>query len=143
MNSISFHAKKAKVYIVTGDIKVVEKGACDKIFINTSGIGRIIAKNRLSLKNIKPGDRIILTGNIGQHGLAVLSKRKELDLGFSIKSDCSNLNDLILPIVKRTDAIKFMRDPTRGGVATILNEIAEGSGLGIVIEEKTYLYQIK
>ena len=117
-------------------MKVVEKGACDKIFIKTSGIGKIIRNSFLSERNIKPGDKIILTGNIASHGLAVLTKRKELDFGFNIKSDCAALNQLIIPILKKTNAIKFMRDPTRGGVATTLNEIAEASGQGIVIEEK-------
>jgi len=135
-DSISFHAKKAGVYIVTGDIKVVEKGACDKIFINTSGIGRIIKNKKLSIKNIHPGDKVIVTGRIGQHGIAVLGKRKELDLGFNIKSDCASLNGLIIPLLKKTNSIRFMRDPTRGGVATTLNEIAESSGLSIIIEEK-------
>lgn len=135
VNSISLNAKKAGAYFVTGDLKVVEKGACDKIFINTSGIGRIVGNRTFSVKNIKPGDSIIITGNIAGHGLAVLAKRKELDLGFKIKSDCAALNDLIIPIVKKTGAIKFMRDPTRGGLATTLNEIAEGAKLSIVIEE--------
>lgn len=134
--SIAGSARKAGVSVVTGDLKVVEKGACDKIFINTSGIGRIITKRNLSAKFIKTGDKIIITGNIARHGLAVLSKRKELDLGFNIQSDCAGLNGLIIPILEKTDAIKFMRDPTRGGVATTLNEIAENSGLGIEIEEK-------
>lgn len=136
VHSISLNTKKAKVAIVTGDIKVVEQGACDKIFINTSGIGRVIKNKKLSLSNIRPGDEIIITANIAQHGLAVLAKRKELALGFNIQSDCAALNDLIIPILKKTGAIKFMRDPTRGGVATTLNEIAENSGLGIIIEEK-------
>ena len=137
VDSISFHARKTGVYFVTGDIKVVEKGACDKIFINTSGIGRIVAGKKLSVKNIAPQDKVIVSGEIGQHGLAVLAKRKELDLGFNIKSDCSALGDLIIPVLKKTEAIKFMRDPTRGGVATTLNEVAQASGLGIVIEEKS------
>ena len=124
------------MYIVAGDMKVVEIGACDKIFINTSGIGRIADKLDISIKNIKPRDKIIVTGNIGQHGLAVLARRKGLDLGFNIKSDCAALNSLITPLLKRTDAIKFMRDPTRGGIATTLNEIAESTNLGIIIEEK-------
>jgi hydrogenase expression/formation protein HypE len=136
VNSLSLNAKKADVDFVTGDIKVVEKGACDKIFINTSGIGRIIRDKKLSIKNIEPNDKIIITGNIAQHGLAVLAKRKELDLGFNIKSDCAALTDLVIPVLKKTDSIKFMRDPTRGGVATTLNEIAESSKLGIIIEEK-------
>lgn len=134
-DSISLNAKKAKVDFVTGDIKVVEKGACDKIFINTSGIGRIIKGRKLSIKNIEPGDKIMVTGRIGQHGLAVLTKRKELNLGFNIKSDCASLNDLIIPVLKKANSIKFMRDPTRGGVATTLNEVAENSNLGIIIDE--------
>jgi len=136
VDSLSSNAKKSGIYFVTGDIKVVEKGALDKIFINTSGIGRIIKNKNLSARNIEPTDKIIITGQIGQHGLAVLAKRNELGLGFNIESDCSNLNDLIIPILKKTDAIKFMRDPTRGGVATTLNEVAVTSGLGIVIDEK-------
>lgn len=136
VDSITINAKRAGVYIVTGDLKVVERGACDKIFINTSGIGRTIKNKKLSLKNIKPKDKIIITGGIAQHGLAVLAKRKELDLGFNIQSDCAALNDLIIPILKKTDSIKFMRDPTRGGIATTLNEVAEHARLGIIIEEK-------
>jgi len=143
VDSISIAARKTRVYFVTGDIKVVEKAAADKIFINTSGIGRIIKDKRLSIKNICLGDKIIITGRIAQHGLAVLAKRKELDLGFNIKSDCAALNDLLIPILKKTDAIKFMRDPTRGGVATTLNEIAEASRLGIIIEEKNIPVSLK
>ncbi|MBN1914015.1 MAG: hydrogenase expression/formation protein HypE [Candidatus Omnitrophica bacterium] len=135
-DSISFNAQKSGVYFVTGDIKVVEKGACDKLFINSSGIGRMIKGRQLSIKNIKSGDKIIITGNIAEHGLAVLARRKELELGFNIKSDCASLSGLILPALKKTGAIKFMRDPTRGGIATTLNEITEASGLGIVIHEK-------
>lgn len=136
IQSISKNAKKAGVHIVTGDFKVVEKGACDKIYINTSGIGRIVKNKKLSLKNIRSGDKVIVTGQIGQHGIAVLSKRKELDLGFNCLSDCACLNDLIMPVLKKTAAIRFMRDPTRGGIATTLNEIAEGANFGIVIEER-------
>lgn len=135
VDSIACQAKESGIYIVTGDIKVVEKGACDKLFINTTGIGRIVKKKALAIKNIQPSDKIIITGNIAQHGLAVLARRKELDLGFNIKSDCAALNSLIVPVLQKTEAIKFMRDPTRGGVATTLNEIANASGLGIIIDE--------
>ncbi|MDI6605979.1 MAG: hydrogenase expression/formation protein HypE, partial [Candidatus Omnitrophota bacterium] len=109
VDSVSSQARKAGVLIVSGDTKVVEQGACDKIFINTSGIGRIIKKRKLCIKNIRPGDRIIVSSDIGRHGLAVLAKRKELDLGFNIKSDCSALNGLILPLLQKTDGIRFMR----------------------------------
>jgi hydrogenase expression/formation protein HypE len=136
ISSISINAKKSGVSIVTGDLKVVERGACDKIFINTSGIGKIATERKLSASNIKENDKIIITGDIGNHGLAVLAKRKELDFGFNITSDCASLNNLIIPVLNKTDAIKFMRDPTRGGLATTLNEISESTGLGIIIEEK-------
>jgi len=136
VESISREAKKTGVSIVTGDIKVVEKGAADKIFINTCGIGRVKNNLKLSARNIKPGDKIIITGNIGDHGLAVLAGRQDMDFGFNIKSDCAALADLLLPMLMKIDGIKFMRDPTRGGVATTLNEVSGSSGLGIVIEEE-------
>jgi hydrogenase expression/formation protein HypE len=134
--SISAEAKKSGVFVVTGDFKVVEKGAADRIFINTSGIGRVMKGVRLSVKNIRPGDKIIVTGNIGQHGLAILAGRQNLGLGFSARSDCAALNSLLLPLLDRVQGIRFMRDPTRGGLATTLNEITESSGIGIIIEEK-------
>jgi len=137
IDSISATATKCGVKIATGDLKVVEKGAADKLFINTSGIGRVVGNRKLSARSINDGDKIILTGDIGRHGLAVLTKRKDLGLGFSIRSDCAALNHLIVPIIKKARGIKFMRDPTRGGVATTLNEIAVSSGIGIVIEEES------
>jgi hydrogenase expression/formation protein HypE len=136
VDSLSYAARSAGVLFATGDLKVVERGACDKIFINTSGIGRILKNRRLSMANIKAGDRVIITGDIGRHGLAVLAKRKEIDFGFNIKSDCAALNKLLIPLLKKTSALKFMRDPTRGGLATTLNEIAENTKLGIIIDEK-------
>ncbi|MFH0763172.1 MAG: hydrogenase expression/formation protein HypE [Candidatus Omnitrophota bacterium] len=136
VRSVSLEARRAGVLVATGDTKVVERGACDKLFINTSGIGRIIRKRRLSLGNIRCGDRIIVTSDIGRHGLAVLAKRKELDLGFNIKSDCNCLNGLIVPLLQKTGGIRFMRDPTRGGLAGTLNEIAEGSHSAVIVEEK-------
>ena len=143
VDSIAKAAKEERVVIATGDLKVVEKGAVDKIFINTSGIGRIIKNRKLCAKNIAPGDKIILTSMIGCHGLTVLAKRNELDFGFNIKSDCCALAGLLIPILKGTQAIKFMRDPTRGGVATTLNEIAETSGLGIEIQEDKIPLSVK
>jgi len=137
IDSISQAAKSCGVQVATGDLKVVEKGSADKIFINTSGIGRIIAKKRLSIKKIKPGDKVILTGDIGRHGLAVLAKRNDLDPGLEIVSDCAPLNNMLTPLLAGESGIRFMRDPTRGGLATTLNEIAEASGLGVSIEEKS------
>ncbi|MDD5255422.1 MAG: hydrogenase expression/formation protein HypE, partial [Candidatus Omnitrophica bacterium] len=134
-DSLAQHAKKAGVRFVTGDIKVVEKGACDRLFINTSGVGRIIARPPLSVRAIRPQDRIIITSDIGRHGLAIAAERNAMDARLGISSDCASLAGLILPVLKKTKGIRFMRDATRGGVATVLNEIAQGSGLGLSISE--------
>jgi len=136
VDSIASSARRAGVSIVTGDLKVVERGAADKIFINTSGIGRVIKGADLSLKRIRPKDKIIVTGEIGSHGMAVVCGRKGAGLGFNIASDCASLNTLLLPVIRKTRAVKFMRDPTRGGVAATLNEIAGATGYGILIKEK-------
>jgi len=134
VNSISSTSQKSQVKIITGDIKVVPRGACDKLFINTSGVGRVI--RNLTTKNIKAQDRVIITGRIAEHGLSILSQREEMNFGRNFKSDCISLDSLLVPLLRRNKAIKFMRDPTRGGLATTLNEIAQATNLGIVIEEK-------
>lgn len=135
-DSIAKTCRESGPIIVTGDFKVVEKGSCDKIFITTSGIGRVLKGRSLGVKNIKNQDKIIITGYIAQHGLSVLTARRDLNLGFTIKSDCAALNNFLIPVLRKTDAIKFMRDPTRGGIATTLSEIAEASKLGIFIQEE-------
>ena len=129
-------AQKAGIQIVTGDTKVVEKGGADGLFINTAGIGPLRGDLCLSMNRIKEGDRIILNGPIGDHGMAVLSQREGLTFESEIKSDCAPLNGLIACMGETAAAIRFMRDPTRGGLATTLNEIAEGTGLGIHIAEE-------
>ena len=136
VDSISAAAKEAGVNFVTGDLKVVEKGSCDKVFINTSGIGRVVSRQKLHIKNLKTSDQIIMTGNIGTHGLAVLAARHDFDFVRRIKSDSAPLNGMLLPLVKEFPSIKFMRDPTRGGIATTLNEIAQGCDLGILVDER-------
>ena len=133
LDSISSASRNSRVKIITGDIKVVDKGACDKLFINTTGIGRII--RNLETNNIKAGDEIIITGRIAEHGLSILSQREGMDFGSNIKSDCASLDRLLVPLLQKSKAIKFMRDPTRGGLATTLNEIAQATNLGIVAEE--------
>lgn len=135
--SLARAARGSGVFVVTGDLKVVEKGACDKLFINTSGIGTLVSKRTLSLRMIEPGDKVIVTGDIGRHGLAVAARREGLDWGFRIKSDCAALGGLLIPLVEREAAIRFMRDPTRGGLATTLSEIALARNLGIVINERS------
>jgi len=122
------------IEIVTGDTKVVEKNKCDGLFINTSGIG-IIEDKALSLRNIEIGDVVIINGGIGEHGIAVLAARAELGIESKIESDCAPLTELILDIFKISHRIKFMRDPTRGGLAATLNEIVEGNDFGIMVDE--------
>lgn len=129
-------AKQAGVSIVTGDTKVVQKGCADKIFINTAGIGYIPEDVTLSTQNIRPGDKVILSGTMGDHGTAILLEREDLQVQSDIASDCAPLNLLIEPVIKNfSSAIRVMRDPTRGGVATTLNELAAGSGCGILLQE--------
>jgi hydrogenase expression/formation protein HypE len=135
--SLASEAKKAGVLIVTGDTKVVNKGKCDKLFINTAGIGRIRKENLHISKaeNIEPGDVIIINGMIGDHGMAVMNARESFNFKTTIESDCASLNHLIHEVTAKTK-VKFMRDPTRGGVATVLNELAVKTGMGIEVDEK-------
>ncbi|MFC1703387.1 hydrogenase expression/formation protein HypE [Candidatus Omnitrophota bacterium] len=135
--SLQEAAKRARVHITTGDFKVVEKGSCDGIFINTAGIGEVLSGIDLRMSNIKPSDKIIINGPVGEHGIAVMKERMQLDFDFSVKSDCAPLRDLVAPLFKIKSAVKFMRDPTRGGLATTLNEITDHNNLGIMLEEKS------
>jgi len=130
-------AKKANVSIVTGDTKVVDKGKCDKVFINTSGIGSLDEKyNNISFgKDIKVGDAVIINGDIGDHGMIIMSKRNNLNISSDLKSDCANLYPLIKEILSVTDKVKFMRDATRGGLATVLCEVAENTGFTVELEQ--------
>jgi hydrogenase expression/formation protein HypE len=135
--SIKEAASKANIKIVTGDTKVVEKGKGDKIFINTSGIGIIHPKAKIHHNNIETGDTIIVSGNIATHGIAIMSLRKGLEFETSIESDTTNLNHTIISLIEKFGSnIKFLRDPTRGGVASVLNEIAELTQLGFDIDQK-------
>ena len=138
VESIALQAKIAKVKIVAGDTKVVQKGKCDKIFINTTGIG--IFEKDLSFistgEKVEVGDKIILNGSLGDHSIAVLEARNELGFKTDILSDCACLNNLIQRIIQKDLRVKFMRDITRGGLATVLNELAEIINLGIELDEK-------
>lgn len=130
-------AEKSGVSIVTGDTKVVEKGKGDKIFINTSGIGLVHPKASIHHNRIEAGDKIILSGNLAQHGIAIMSLRQGLEFETDIVSDTINLNHTILSLVENFgQEIKFLRDPTRGGLASVLNELAEIRKLGFVIEQE-------
>jgi len=136
VKSLAAEAKKAGVLIVTGDTKVVNKGKCDKVFINTAGVGSVKTADRQICKGlgIEPGDVIIINGTIGDHGMAVMNARESFNFKASVESDCACLNHMIREVLDHA-AVKFMRDPTRGGVATVLNELVTKIGLGIEIDE--------
>jgi len=138
-DSMSSEAKNAGVRIVTGDTKVVEKGKCDKLFINTSGIGMMKSgfETISSAMNVKPGDKLIINGPIGNHAIAVLGARKELTFSSPVTSDCASLNHLINNVLEECSEIHFMRDLTRGGLATVLNELADMIFSGIIINESS------
>jgi len=133
VSSISRTADEAGVKIVTGDTKVVERGKCDGIYINTTGIGEV--KRELSPKSLKPGDVVIVTGFVGDHGTAISLAREEFEIEADVESDCAPLNSLLVPLFD-VPGLRFMRDPTRGGVATVLVELSEASGLGVRIYEE-------
>ncbi len=137
VKTMAEEATKAGVKIATGDTKVVNKGKCDKIFINTAGIG-LLGPERKNIsfgKNIAPGDKIIVNGSIGDHGIAILAARESLSFQADIQSDCAALNGLIESCLELSSGIKFMRDATRGGIATVLCELAENKDLGIIMNE--------
>lgn len=137
--SMADEASKAGVKIVTGDTKVVEKGKCDKLFITTSGIGILNSElEHISTgKLIKHGDKLILNGTLGNHSIAVLGARKNLSFKTPVTSDCASLNHLINSVLRSCKEIHFMRDLTRGGLATVLNELTAMIGSGIRIDESS------
>ncbi|PKM42858.1 MAG: hydrogenase expression/formation protein HypE [Firmicutes bacterium HGW-Firmicutes-8] len=135
VTSMKKTADEAGVKIVCGDTKVVEKGSADQIFINTSGIGAVPEGVCISGDLAKPGDKVIINGFIGDHGIAVMAKRQGLSFKDRIASDCAPLNGLVKKMMEVSKDIHVLRDPTRGGVATTLNEIAAQSSVGIVLNE--------
>lgn len=137
MTSIQRSAGEAGVKVVTGDTKVVDRGSADKIFINTAGIGILPHGVNISGSRAVPGDMIILSGSIGEHGIAVLSQREGLRFKVPIESDCAPLDRLVAGMLEVCPDIRCLRDPTRGGVASTLNELAGQSGVGIDIEERS------
>lgn len=139
VNSMKETAVSTGVNIVTGDTKVVEGGSADGLYVNTCGIGIVDDGVNLSTSLIEIGDKIIISGTIGDHGLAVLSERENLGFNTSIKSDCAPLSGMIGRVIASCANIKFMRDPTRGGLATTLNEMVNEQKYGIIIKEKSIL----
>ena len=128
-------ARSAGVQVVTGDTKVVERGACDKLFINTTGVGVIREGLDLGVDRARPGDAVLVNGLLGDHGAAILNARGDMALTTPIESDCAALHELIATLLRAVPGTRFIRDATRGGVATVLNEIAEASQVGIEIVE--------
>ncbi|MCF7801764.1 MAG: hydrogenase expression/formation protein HypE [Candidatus Marinimicrobia bacterium] len=133
--SMEAAAKKAGVIIITGDTKVVNRGQCDKMFINTTGIGVVPDRINISASNLKPGDKIIVSGTIADHGMAILTTRKGLSFRSQVASDTAPLNEMVSSILNVCPEVHALRDPTRGGVATTLNEFAASSHVGILIHE--------
>ena len=134
--SVQKAAAEAGVKVVTGDTKVVNQGTADKLFINTSGLGVIPDGVNISGANAVPGDKVIISGTIGDHGMAIMSQREGLRFTIPIESDCAPLNSLVADMLAASANIHSLRDPTRGGLATTLNELADQSGVGIDLDEE-------
>lgn len=128
-------AQQSNVPVVTGDTKTVERGSADGIFINTSGIGVRLAGVDLGLEHVEVGDKVIISGTIGDHGMTIISQREGIRFESPLESDCAALAELICPMLESVPGIRFLRDPTRGGLAATLNEIVEGSGRSVEIRE--------
>ena len=129
-------ARNAGVAIVTGDTKVVPRGACDKIFINTAGIGAIIRQPAPSGHSAKPGDAVLVSGAMGDHGLTVMALRDKLSFVSGVQSDSAPLNRLVEAVLNAVPEVHVFRDPTRGGLATTLNEIAQQSAVSILLNDE-------
>ena len=132
VSSMAETARSAGVKIVAGDTKVVEKGKCDGIYINTAGVGEVVRE--LSPELVKPGDKVIVTGFVGDHGIAISLAREEFEVETPVESDCAPLNSLLTSLFE-LPGLRFMRDPTRGGLATVLVELSESSNSGIRVYE--------
>ena len=133
--SMAATAREAGVAIVTGDTKIVSKGACDKLFLTTTGVGVIREGVDLGADRARPGDAVLVNGLLGDHGAAILCARGDMALDTPIESDCAPLHGLIAALLAAAPGVRFVRDPTRGGLATVLNEIAEASQIAIEIDE--------
>jgi len=133
--SVAGAARAAKVRIVTGDTKVVERGKGDGVFVHSSGVGVVRARSPLGADQVRPGDAVVVSGPIGQHGVAVMAVRDGLAFANAIESDCAPVADAVLALIEAGVALRCLRDPTRGGVASVLNEIASQAGVEIELDE--------
>lgn len=137
VKSMADAAKEAGVQIIAGDTKVVEKGGVDGVFINTSGIGTIYENINIKANNAKAGDVVIINGTLGDHGMTIMCQRSGIDINGELKSDCAALNSLVDSILEVCQEVHVLRDATRGGVAAVLNEIADISSVSIELEESS------
>jgi len=137
VESMARAAREAGVQVVTGDTKVGERGKGDGLFINTSGVGLVREGLRLSAGQARPGDRILLSGTVGDHGIAIMAEREGLEFETPLQSDSAALHGLVARMLEASTAIRALRDPTRGGLSSTLNEIAASSKVGMMLEEDT------
>ena len=133
--SMARAAAGAGVPVAAGDTKVVERGKADGLYVTTAGIGVIADGVSLSPERVRPGDRVLVSGTLGDHGMAVMVARGELELEVDLESDTAPVHELTAALLELGDAVRWMRDPTRGGLATALNELAEQAGVAVVLEE--------
>lgn len=136
VTSMQRAAERAGVLLVTGDTKVVDRGKADKLFINTAGIGNVLEGVDINPKNIRVGDKVILSGTIAQHGIAIMSEREGLEFETQVESDTAPLNSLVASMFAVSKNIRVLRDPTRGGIASALHELAESAAIGLEIVEE-------
>jgi len=135
VQSMAEAAATARVHLVTGDTKVVERGKADGLFITTAGVGVVPDGVELDGANARPGDAVIVSGYLGDHGMAILSQREALGFDSPIQSDCAALNGLVAHMLDHCRSLRLLRDPTRGGLANTLNELCQQSGVGMCIDE--------
>lgn len=135
VGSMSAAAQAAGVQVVTGDTKVVEKGKADGCYINTTGVGVLETEHRLGIDTVRPGDSVLVSGPIGDHGVTVMLARGELDIDADLDSDTAAVNGLVADLLSAAPGVRALRDATRGGVATILNEVAKASEVAVVVDE--------
>jgi len=135
LHSIREAAQQCRVQVVTGDTKVVPRGAADRLFINTTGLGRLRPGVELGPQHVQPGDQILVSGTIGDHGLAVLSAREGLEFEPPLRSDTAPLHELAAQLLTCCEGVRFLRDPTRGGVSAVLHELVDAGGWSMVLEE--------
>ncbi len=140
LDSIKEASDEIGVKIVTGDTKVVARGQCDRLFINTAGIGKKIPNLNTGVNRIKHGDVVLTSGTLGDHGMAIMAAREKLTLNNKLLSDTGSVHRLVAAAAKWAEGVKFMRDPTRGGIASVLGEIVENESFGIVLKEEKIPY---